>query len=377
MKILILTHSYPDSVQKWRGIFIREQAEALSSIHEVTVVYFRVDYSVFAPFSGYSFVKKERGRLTEFEVTTTRSLPVITQLKYLKDTCRFVEKEILKTSKPDIIHSHLSYPAGILGVIIGRRKKIPSVLTEHTWIKKYFRSLIHKRCVLHALKNSDIVIAVSEALKEDILSYGGKNAEVVPNVIDTDKFPLSGKGGGKTLNLGILGGMSNYRKGLDILLQAVALVQNPDVIVHIGGDGTLLTTFRKLAAELGIEKKCIFYGEILQTDLVKFYSKLDLFVLASRDETFGVVVVEAMASGLPVIATRCGGPEEIITKETGLLVEKENPAELAKAIDYISETIGTYDHNSIRKYAVEKYGQKAFVEKMTRHYGEIFFSCQI
>ncbi|MCK7532424.1 MAG: glycosyltransferase family 4 protein [Marinilabiliales bacterium] len=66
-----------------------------------------------------------------------------------------------------------------------------------------------------------------------------------------------------------------------------------------------------------------------------------------------------MASGLPVIATRCGGPEEIITKETGLLVEKENPGELAKAIDFMSENIGSYDRNSIRKYAVEKYGQQA------------------
>jgi len=271
----------------------------------------------------------------------------------------------------DSIHSHLSYPAGILGAIIGKRKSIPTVLTEHSWIKKYFRSAIHKICVLYALKTSDSVIAVSEALKEDILSYVRRNADVVPNVIDTDKFPLSEKRKGKTLNLGILGGMSNYRKGLDILLQAVALVQNHDIVVHIGGDGTLLNTFRQLASDLGVENKCRFYGEILQVDLVKFYSELDVFVLASRDETFGVVVVEAMASGLPVIATRCGGPEEIITKATGLLVEKENPGELAKAIDFMSENIGSYDRNSIRNYAVKKYGQQAFVEKMTRLYENI------
>ncbi|MCK7532425.1 MAG: hypothetical protein MZV63_16030 [Marinilabiliales bacterium] len=80
---------------------------------------------------------------------------------------------------------------------------------------------------MHALKNSDIVIAVSEALKEDILSYVRRNADVVPNVIDTDKFPLSEKRKGKTLNLGILGGMSNYRKGLDILLQAACAGSEP------------------------------------------------------------------------------------------------------------------------------------------------------
>jgi glycosyltransferase involved in cell wall biosynthesis len=102
-----------------------------------------------------------------------------------------------------------------------------------------------------------------------------------------------------------------------------------------------------------------------------FYSMLDVFVLASRDETFGVVVVEAMASGLPVIATDCGGPREIITKETGILVEKENPGELARAIVSMSENLGSYNKSTIRKYALEKYGRKAFVERVDQLYQNV------
>ena len=371
MNILVLTHSYPDSNNKWRGVFVQEQVNALSIKHDVFVVYFKVDYSHFAPFSGYSFLKKQSERITEYEVTINKSFPVITQAKYLSNTYRFIRDEILKQKKIDIIHSHFSYPGGFLGTIIQKRKKIAGIITEHTWIKKYFRSRIHRLCVLYALKNSTGVISVSNALKNDISLYCNRHVSVIPNVIDIDMFHSAKKQRGKTLNIGLLGGMGNYRKGLDILINSVSLLREMDLLVHIGGDGIYLDKFKTLSKELGVYEKCKFYGEILTEDIPGFYSHLDVFVLASRDETFGVVVVEAMACGLPVIATDCGGPKEIITKETGLLVEKENPEDLARAILFMSENLHSYDSDSIRKYAEEKFGQKSYVESITRLYQDI------
>ena len=368
MNILVLTHSYPELNLKWRGVFVQEQVKALSKVHDVFVVYFKVDYSHFAPFSDYSFLKQQSGRITEYEVTINKSFPVITQAKYLSNTYRFIEKEILTHVKIDIIHSHFSYPAGFLGTIIQKRKKIPCIITEHTWIKKYFRSWIHKKCVLYALKNSSRVISVSIALKDDIAHFCSRKVSVIPNVIEVDKFYLSEKHDHETLNIGILGGMGNYRKGLDILIKSVSILKDMDLIVHIGGDGILLEKFKTLSKESGVFEKCKFYGEISTEHIPDFYSRLDIFVLASRDETFGVVIVEAMASGLPVIATDCGGPKEIITRDTGILVEKENPEELASAIKYMSENLHFYNKDSIRKYAEEKYGQKSFVESITHFY---------
>jgi len=371
MNILILTHSYPDINNKWRGVFIQEQAKALCLANDITVVYFKVDYTHFAPFSKYSFHKKTEGKITVFEVTVNKSFPVITQLKYLSDTYRFIRKEILNQKRIDIIHSHLSYPAGFLGTIIQKRKNIPNVVTEHSWITRYFRSRIHKMCVLYTFKNSYCIIAVSKALREDIIKYVNHEVKIVPNVVDVEKFRIPETRKREILNIGLLGGMGNFRKGLDILLKSVSLLKNTDLLVHIGGDGIYLETFKKMSVELGIREKCKFYGEILPSEINNFYSGLDIYVLASRDETFGVVIVEAMSCGLPVIATRCGGPEEIITHETGVLVEKENPDELARAIVSVSDNLGSYDRDLIRRYALEKYGREAFVAEITRIYQEV------
>ena len=374
MTILVLTHSYPDKTNRWRGVFIQEQVKVLSLNHDIIVVYFKADYSHFAPFSDYLFLKTENGPITEYEVTINKSFPVLTQLKYLSNTYRFIEKEILSNRRIDLIHSHLSYPAGFLGTIIQKRKKIPNILTEHSWIKKYFRTRIHKMCVLYTLKNSFCIISVSNALKADIRLFCRRDVIVVANVIDVNKFHLSKVTNSGTINLGMLGAMGNFRKGFDILLKAVSLIDKMDLVVHIGGAGKYLEKYKTLAKELGVFEKCIFYGEIPPSDIINFYLDLDFYVLASRDETFGVVIVEAMSCGLPVIATKCGGPEEIITSDTGILVEKEDPVELSKAITYLSQNPGVFDRESIRNYVLGKYGQKIFSERITRLYDEMISS---
>lgn len=368
MKILILTHLYPDSKNKWRGTFIREQALALSREQEVIVVFFKSDYTHFSLFRTYSFKKNISGNLTEFELVVPKWFPVINQLRYFSATYRFIKKEVLGYFRPDIIHCHLSYPAGFFGTVLQKLLGIPCVVTEHSWLKKHFRSRVHKMCTTYSLRNSAGYITVSEALKSDLLHYCQRKIQVIPNVINVHKFHITHKVTAGAFNIGILGGLSNYRKGLDILIQAVSMIKERVIIVHIGGSGALLEKFIQQSRDAGIYEKCKFYGEVSNDRLQEFYDRLDAFVLASRDETFGVVIVEAMACGLPVIATDCGGPGEIITKETGLLIEKENAVKLAEAIIYLSENLHQYDRDKIRDYALEKFGYDAFKREINSFY---------
>ncbi|TAL72171.1 MAG: glycosyltransferase family 4 protein [Bacteroidetes bacterium] len=371
MNILILTHSYPDMNHKWRGIFIKEQARALSIKHNIIVVYFKVDYSHFAPFSKYAFLKKTDEKVTVYEVTVCKSFPVITQLKYLSNTFRFLKNEIFTRNHIDIVHSHLSYPAGFLGTILQKIKGIPNVLTEHSTIKLYSRSFLHKLCVNYTLRNASCIVPVSNSLKEEISSQCHRQLNVIHNIVDTEMFDLAKSKEGQIINIGFLGGLNNTNKGLDLLLKSVSMLERKRFFLHIGGNGILLDSFKAMVKASGIEADCKFYGEIFRSDIAHFYTGLDIFVLPSRYETFGIVLVEAMACGIPVIATKCGGPQDIVTPSTGMLIEKDDPEVLAKAIRTMSENLRSYDKEAIRRYASEKFGRSVFIDKMTKVYQDI------
>jgi glycosyltransferase involved in cell wall biosynthesis len=371
MNILLLTHSYPDKVNTLKCIFIREQAKVLSSFFNVTVVVFKVDYSHFGSFAGYSFSKVISENLTEYTLIVKKSLPGITQVKYLASSYRFIVKEILNNTGIDIIHSHLSYPGGFLGTFVQQRFNIPNILTEHSRISSYARSWFHKLCLNYTFRNSRGIVSVSNSLKDEIISINSRTVFVIPNIVDLNEFKLVDKTPGEIVNIGFLGGLGNYNKGLDLLLESFSLLKRKDFFLHIGGFGSLLEDFRKRAEEMGIASQCRFYGEITRNEIVNFYSGLDLFVLPSRYETFGIVLIEAMASGIPVIATKCGGPQEIVTPETGILIEKNNPEELAEAINYISDNLEKYDKKAIRNYVEKKFGQSTFIENITNLYMDV------
>lgn len=371
MNILLLTHSYPHKSNTLKSIFIREQAELLSLYFNVTVVLFRVDYTQFRLISKYSFTRVITGNLTEYEVTIRKTLPGFTQLVYLGNTFRFIVHEILTNFKPDVIHSHLIYPAGFLGTILQRRQKIPNILTEHSKITVYTRSWFHKYCLKYTIRHSAAIISVSNSLKAEIEKVFPRPVIVIPNFVDIDKFRIKDPAAGEILNIGFIGGLGNYNKGLDLLLNAVSQIGTKNFILHIGGGGNLTEHFREMANELGIEANCKFYGELSRKEIVEFYSYLDLFVLPSRYETFGIVLIEAMACGIPVISTMCGGPQDIVTGETGILVGKDNAEALAKAIVKMAENLGSYDREKIRRYAEENFGRKAFIDKVTLVYDEL------
>ncbi len=120
----------------------------------------------------------------------------------------------------------------------------------------------------------------------------------------------------------------------------------------------------------GISDAVNFHGRLNSNEILSILEISDCMAMVSKTETFGVVYVEAMAAGLPVIATRCGGPERIVNDNNGILVKVNDEEELKKAIIYLYNHKNHYHSDEIRKYAVENFSEGAIAKKLIEKYNE-------
>lgn len=365
MNVLILTKSFPETPEDWSGIFVKEQAEAIATEHKVTVVKFKVDYSRFRPFFRYSTSSDQTRAYKYYRIVVSKSLPFYNQFNFIISTYIGLFRIIIN-SNPDIIHCHYSYPAGIVAWLIRLRTGIPFIITEHSRMKSTFRSVFHKFFSLVALRKASFVIAVSNSLKKELVNEGIKKVEVIPNVIKTERFILAEKQS-VLFTIGFLGSLNSHNKGLDILLTACKdLPFNFEI--KIGGTGTLQQYYMDMVHSFKMEGKVNFCGSINPDLISNFYSDINLFVLASRYETFGIVLIEAMASGIPVVATRCGGPEDIVNDQNGILIRIDDPIGLKDAIIRVHSNPQYYNPLELRKYVIDNYGFKPFMKKIDSAY---------
>ena len=293
---------------------------------------------------------------------------------WTKFTEKLIEKYIFERGKPDVIHAHNCLWAGYAARKIGARHSIPYVVTEHS-------SLFPTRKVpafaapfiKETLQNAAAIISVSDALAESMKPYCPHRAiEIVPNVVHTDYFHLPLEEPPAHPQIFLCVAKLTEVKGLDVLLRAWAQKFRGDdaVELRIVGAGPLRDALLALRGELGIESNVDFLGAKSRAQVREELWKSHTFVLPSRVETFGVVLIEALSSGLPVIATRCGGPQSIITPATGLLVAPDDCAALAQAMETM-KTTRFCERSTARAHAVTFYSAPIIAAHLTR----IFRSC--
>jgi glycosyltransferase involved in cell wall biosynthesis len=365
MKILIITKSFPDTPDDWRGIFVKEQAEALSSEHDITVVKCTENKNNFNPFFRFRIEPAAFTYYKYLTIKVSRSFPWYNQFNYLV-SLYFALRKIIDHDKPEIIHCHSSYPSGVVGWFIKRTTGIPFIVTEHTRLRNIFRSVFHKKLSLAALRRACCIISVSNSLKEEIIAEGIENVYIVPNVIDTGRFQLAVKKSDPFI-LGFLGPLNDPNKGLGTLLRACADLPF-HFVLKIGGIGTLDEYFGDITLKEKLESKIIRNEKINLHMIRNFYDDINLMVLPSRYETFGMVLIEALASGIPVVATRCGGPNDIVTEKTGILTEVNNPSLLREAIIKIHSDYKRYDPEEIRNYVISAFGPGPFLKRINLIY---------
>lgn len=230
----------------------------------------------------------------------------------------------------DVIHTH-DDRAHLYGTLAGRLARIPRLIhTRHGRSPHLTRR--QKLLVGAASRWIDHFVCVSEDIAGLSVQSGVRADRVrsICNGIDVQRFAYHGpQPGGPAVLVARL----SPEKDIETLLRAVALVvrQDPDFRLEIAGDGPCMPSLRQSAASLGLDEYVRFLGQV--RDVPALLARAGMFVLSSLSEGISLTLLEAMASGLPIVATRVGGnPEVVRDGETGLLVPPENPDALAKTL---------------------------------------------
>lgn len=251
---------------------------------------------------------------------------------------------------PDIVHFHAPFTVAANGIIIGKRLKIPIVGTFHTYFmhpeylkivkldkigldkSDRFQTFLWE--VADAFYNrADVVVAPTEVVKKDLIEHGiSVPIKVISNGIDISYFSQ------ETLPRVFVPyflyvGRITHGKGLDVLIEAYSRISETmtDAILIIAGDGPHRKALTNRVHELGLEKRVLFVGTVLDKEKVAYYQHALAFVSASPTETFGMTFVEAMAAGIPVISVAENGPIEVVSK-AGVLCETDDIDCLAQNI---------------------------------------------
>ncbi|MGD1848897.1 MAG: glycosyltransferase [Salibacteraceae bacterium] len=376
MHVLVIPNTWPSSVDNTAGTFFRDQVDALHTAG--------MQVGVAAPLVLPVGQLRQRFQLpvplreifvqeAPFPVLRYAAYNLVPghsgyqQKVYRQGIHRLFDQYVAEHGLPDLIHAHVGLWAGWAAVDLAREHRIPLVITEHSSALK--RGLLRpreKRLLLDCYKQANKVLAVSTDLTRSIsrLGYEG-NVVVVPNFLDLSRFSLpeiQKRPNGKLLTVALL----NPNKGIDILLKAFAKVveTHPHCTLSIVGDGPARKALETLAQELGVGEQTRFLGLLPKSALPAQYRAADLMVSSSYVETFGVVLVEALACGTPVVATRSGGPEDIVTDKNGLLCEPGNVAALAEAISNVMNHPEAYPMEALRQSVVEKFDPGSTVKQL-------------
>lgn len=244
---------------------------------------------------------------------------------------------------PIVVHSHGARANLLTRLILPRG--IPSVYTEHSYVEGYHlkssvNEFFQKYFLRRLNKRTNKIIAVSSPVANFLVDNDLARADqvvVIPNAVDAAQFTKAAKvkpvnAGNKSVVIGAVGNL-NKQKGHEYLIEAMKLilVRYPQATCEIIGDGEQRIMLEEQIRSNKLEHHITLFGQ--KKDTAKYLKNWDVFVLPSTAETFGIVILEAMASGVPVVASRTGGIIDIIeNKRNGLLVEPKDVDGLAAAI---------------------------------------------
>lgn len=381
MHVLIIPSSrFITETEPYSSIFQWHQAKALKKtgfkVGVLSVGYITLRYL----FKKYKYKKIEKlsninvYRKYDYLLFPHRNIPFfILKYLYIKKGLKYFEQYIKKEGMPDIIHAHNFFFGGFIAEAIKEKYGIDFIITEHssTFDRGYIPSKLNNtilQCALSSLQ----VTAVSQNFAKNLKNRLSIDIKVLPNIVDeyffsleTQNISISETDSFTFLNIATM----NENKNQSLLIKAFAnKFKNSNCLLRLGGSGPDKNKLVNLVKSLNIESQVKFLGKLSQKEVKKEMLNANCFLLSSNYETFGVVLIEALACRTPVISTKCGGPEDIVNEKNGILVEIGNIKEFANAMFLIYKNINSFDLNFISNDVKKKFGPDSFLENVLRFY---------
>lgn len=386
-RILVLSRNYPNTVTPVLGLWVEGLVRHVAKLCEVKVVA-PVPYCPPLPgLNGFTrFRSVERQSYEDgFEVFHPRFITGPGYSTYNAESSlyywsirQFIDR--LRRKFPfDLIHANFGYPDGVVAARLAARYKVPFIITEHAawipWIENYPKV---RQMTVAAASRSSFHTAVSSFARDTISRFTGESErlKVIPNGVDTGAFRPNANVELVKPNQILYVGLTRRVKGIDILLAAMRrlVIEKPEIKLVLVGGGIYRDyqshdiELRRMAEEYGLGKNIEFAGIKTPPEVARYMRESALLVLPSRTETFGAVLIEALACGTPVVATKCGGPEDFINDSVGRLVEKENPNALADAILEVVSKRDQFDPAGLSEFASSNYSWDRIAGQMVDLY---------
>ncbi|MBT7237949.1 glycosyltransferase family 4 protein [Candidatus Woesearchaeota archaeon] len=284
-------------------------------------------------------------------------------------------KKVIKKEKIDILHQfHLFNLGGAVILAKKNKKLITSLIGWDTYdpirpVPKY----LHKY-MAWIMNGSDKLITSSKHMYSSAKKQGcKKEIKIIPHGVNSQKaksIDIRKKYNIKK-NDKIIFSLQRLheRKGLKYLILAASKIKYKNIKFIIGGKGPELNNLKKLTRKLKLEDKIKFLGYIPEEDMINFYKKSDLFVLPSLYEGFGIVYIDALINGLPIVTTKCGGSEVMVNDSNGIMVKPKDSEQLANAIAKALNK--KWNKDKIKKDA-KKYKWENVIKEYHKVYNELF-----
>lgn len=367
MKIISVSHMFPNIVVPNNGVFVKERLKSISKLVDTNIISplpyfpFRFFFDKYKNFNKIPY----RENFDSLEVYHPKFFLIPKYFKftdgylYYWSTSSFFTKKILE-EKIDLLDFHWVYPDAFAGLKLAQKynKKIIVTIRGNESIC-YFENTLRKKLLVNTLRKVDHIIAVSNDMKNKVVGEYGvceNNITVIPNGIQPDKFKSIDRKQarrvcGLELNKKYILSLCrlSHEKGLEYLFEAFACLQVENVELIVVGDGPLKEKLLRMALDLKIDNKVKFIGSVLHEETMFWYNSADIYCLPSLWEGCPNVIIESLACGTPVVSTKVGGIPDLVPDEIyGVLVPEADSHSLAVALDYALEK--KWDRKKIEQY---------------------------